>query len=149
MFLFLFMLMMPVNAQELSDIDWILGSWIQENETGGYTVVETWEKISDRRYRGENVSTDDDGMVVRTEVMTLEVRGDQIFYTAQPDPNRPAVNFEVEKIEDTYFIARNSRNPFPQQIIYTRIVGGMTADLSGRGRLVQIQFKEIEFVTGD
>ena len=138
-----------LEAQPLSDIEWILGSWIQENETGGFSVVETWEKLSDSRFMGENVSKDDKGEVVNIEKMTIELRGDQVFYTAQPNPDRPPVNFEVEKIEDTYFIARNPRNPFPQQIMYTRTEGGMKADLSGRGRLVQILFKEIEFVKSD
>ncbi len=137
------------QAQDLSDIEWILGSWVQETETEGLDIVESWKKLSPKQFRGENIASDNEGNVVRTEIMTLEMRGSDIYYTAQPDPDKQPVSFKVDKVEDNYFIARNRRNPFPQQIVYTRTPTGLTADLSGRGRLIQIIFKEIEFVKGD
>ena len=139
------------NAQrDLKQLEWMVGSWNQENETYGYNITENWRMVSPMRLEGESIKKDGRGNIISQEPMVIAKRGDDFYFEAKLPNNREVVAFKIEKITDESFTCRNTRNIFPQQITYMmKEEDEMTADLSGRGRLTQVRYKKIEMVIAD
>ena len=147
---FVLVCMADLNAQnDLNQLSWMVGRWNQETQTNGYNITETWKMVSPDRMQGESIKTDRNGRVISTETMMLAKKGDEFFLEAKFPGNNEVIAFRIVKMSDEGFTCRNSRNVFPSQIIYAKKENGMTADLSGRGRLTQLVFSKIEIVIED
>lgn len=110
-----------LNAQEhhntLSDLEWMLGTWIRQNSKPGELQQERWWKISDQEFRGVGVVTrDSDTVFVEKLGIILEDGG--IYYVADVPENPAPVYFKFTRLDKHAFVSENPEHDAPQRIAY-------------------------------
>lgn len=115
----------------LDSLSWILGSW--EMATGNASFIETWEKSSDSIFTGKAVQLADNGDTIFTESITLERRGNDIFYipVVKDQNNGAPIQFKCTMKSDSKAKFENPEHDFPQIITYTLKGDSLIAEISG------------------
>lgn len=101
----------------LTKMEWLEGTWEFEVDNGLFG--EKWKRVNDSLFSGvgymligEDTSS--------TETLSLELRGEKLFYVAivsDQNDGKP-VSFEMVSDEDDTFIFENKEHDYPQKITY-------------------------------
>ncbi|RPI16928.1 MAG: hypothetical protein EHM58_10990 [Ignavibacteriae bacterium] len=125
----------------LDKFDWMLDNWVMADENG--ITRERWIKESDTILRG-NSYTIKNGDTVFTEKISIEKRGDEIFYIAIVAHNPGPVDFKLVYLSDTKAVFENPEHDFPQRITYINEEdGSLFAQIEGPnkdGKTIKIDF---------
>lgn len=120
-----------VQAQTLSDLDWLSGYWTSSKD--GTTMEELWTPASGGMMLGLHRDVFGNG---RSSFESLRIvqTSEGITYLASPG-GRPATPFTLKETSDQKVVFENLKNDFPQRIIYSREGNKLTArieDESGK-----------------
>ena len=131
----------PQNS--LSDLEWILGTWIRQNSEPGEVQQERWWKISDWEYRGIGVLTRDSDTVF-VEQLGIILQDGNIYYVADVLENPAPVYFRFTSLDKHAFVSENPEHDAPQRIAYDLVDKQMRARVSWNGGGFEALFKRSE-----
>jgi len=121
------------NDQELGELDWMLGKWKRE-DTG---ELELWSKKENSFFGGMMVKLTGEQKAVIKEVLSLEGRGDGIYFSSKDQGSRSIRRAEY-KMSNENFTAPTFTNPydgFPKHISYMKIGSDkIKVELEGGGQ---------------
>jgi hypothetical protein len=123
---------------EMGKLTWLSGCWKAE---GNLQTEEQWTRLDGQSMLGMG-RTIANGKTVSYEFLQIRVRGEEIFYIAQPNGGS-AVEFKLVKINDNGAIFENPQHDFPQRIAYSRSPdGGLVAAIEGqeKGKPKRVDF---------
>jgi hypothetical protein len=131
----------------LRQLEWLLGRW-EFVSPDSALHRESWERQSDTLFGGFGFVRQGDSLVF-SEILSLSVANDTLYYTAQPEgqnDGRP-VRFTVTALDSAGFVCENPAHDFPNRITYRRRGtypdDSLVAVISGPGRNQPVH--EIEF----
>lgn len=116
----------PSFGQNLNELNWIQGEW--EMIDGNTTTTESWKKLNDSTFVGNGI-TEKDGQIVFEEELSIELRNNQVTYTAIL-PNKTA-HFALTQSSNQLAIFEDPTNDFPSKILYELIDDDMEITLLG------------------
>lgn len=108
----------PVSEPVLSQVSWVLGSWVLE--TPGGVVSESWAAVSDSEYNGFSMMVSPKGDTLFTEKLRMLSRNDTIWYmpTISNQNNGKEVSFKGRELTANKIVFENPEHDFPQRIVY-------------------------------
>lgn len=125
----------------LDNFNWMIDSWVMEDENG--ITHETWTKESDMVLRG-SAYTLKNGDTTFSERTSIEKRGNEIYYIAIVGHNPGPVEFKLTSVDESKAVFENSEHDFPQKITYINLEdGSLFAEIEGKndsGKVVKIDF---------
>lgn len=129
-----------VSAQSL---DWIVGTWERENTKPGQVFYESWEKITNKEFRGIGVRIEGSDTTFR-ENLWLRKEEDNWYYIAEVSHNETAIHFKITNLTEKGFTSENPDHDFPKRIEYSLEGDRMTAITSGDGHAITFIFRRKE-----
>lgn len=106
---------------KIDQLQWLLGTWINENEEE--FSQETWSKETPSTFTAFSF-TQVGKETVFAETMALEQKADSLLLTvvtANQNEKKP-VTFKLVSSENGQFTFENKKHDFPQRIVYTNPV---------------------------
>lgn len=118
---------LPCQAQSLSQLDWLRGSWTQEKD--GSVVQESWLAAPDVMV-GVNLSRTVNASSF--EFLRVVEHQGQITYLASPSGQAPTA-FKLKELKGQRVVFENLAHDFPQRILYWKESdGSLRARVEGR-----------------
>jgi len=104
------------------NLDWLIGTWAIE-ESGGIQTKEVWEKTDIDTYNGYNVSLDENGDTIFSELIEIKKIVNQLYYVVSvPSQNGGLeIRFKLVSTENNKYVFENSEHDFPQRIVYLKV----------------------------
>jgi hypothetical protein len=129
------LLALPINVfahskacQTLDQIDWMLGSWVDQDK--GSTTSEVWQKASNLTYEGVGTSVSQGKQF--TETLRIVSMSEQIFFIAKVPGNPLPVAFAGQNCAHNSIKFVNPKHDFPTTIEYQLITTNqLQAKVSG------------------
>ncbi len=131
------------QATTNDSFQWLLGDWERTNNQPGKTTLESWNKVSDREYKGIGVTTQDQDTVFYEDIR-LSYIGDTLFLIVSTPQHKDAVQFKITSQDEYSFTAENPDNDFPKKIEYRKSDQGLKATISGGGEEIDFLFAKVE-----
>jgi hypothetical protein len=120
----------------LSSLDWMIDSWISENNESG----ETWSKKTENEYTGEGWQLQNGERKI-FEKLSLVSKNDGIYYVADVSHNEKPVCFKLTKSDTNKAVFENPEHDFPDIITYELISPDiLTAVIEGRNKKIEFRF---------
>jgi hypothetical protein len=130
-----------VKDNSLEKFDWIIDNWIAGDENS--ITRERWTKESDTILRGKSY-TIKSGDTVFSEQLSIEKRGDGIYYVAVVKHNPGPVDFKLTLLSERKAVFENPAHDFPQKITYIHEYdGSLFAQIEGinkEGKVIKADF---------
>ena len=107
------------NAQTCTDLNQLsilIGFWEEKSEDG--TVVEHWQKTSNKTFEGEGISYDISMNESGRESLRIVQMSGKIFYLAKVDQNQYPIPFQLTECSLNKFKFENPQHDFPNSITY-------------------------------
>ncbi|MBN1949058.1 MAG: hypothetical protein JW784_04895 [Candidatus Cloacimonetes bacterium] len=116
----------------LEDFNWLLGTWLTNNDT--FSFEESWQIINDSTYLGHGVMIEA-GDTVFSEKLALKVIEGEIFYLAlDPEQNKSEeISFRLTESKHHHLVFSNPEHDFPTSIEY-KLVNDTTLFIKLSGR---------------
>jgi hypothetical protein len=133
----------PIRNIQLSEMEWMLGSWFMISGDNSLTQ-EIWTKKNDQQFSGFSFTTTK-GDTVFSETMVLEIQNNNMFYSVLVNDhnNNKYIDFKLmNKTLDEYHF-ENKYHDFPKKIIYKKSNGdSLYARIEGKlkGKLLKEEF---------
>lgn len=114
---------------DLSELEWLLGTWQRTNVRPGTMAFEKWEKQSERLFTGLGWTMKGTDTTF-VEKLRLEVKANKLFYVADVKENATPIYFEITEVSDYGFKSQNPEHDFPKAIEYQLEETVLTAIIS-------------------
>ncbi len=125
----LFFIASCAPGKSTGDLDWMLGKWIGSRED--MSVHEIWEKGSDGRMNGQGVALMEEDTLFY-EKMNIEVRDQNLYFTADIPGNQGPVSFKLTLLETHKAVFENPEHDFPKSISYRLVTpDSLVAEVEG------------------
>lgn len=134
------------NFEKLEQLNWLLGTWINESDTK-YSK-ESWTKENDSTFTAYSYTQVGNDTVFAETVLLQEREGNLFFTAAEADEkNRTVVTFKMIPSEKGKFVFENKEHDFPQQITYTNptkdsIHAWIEGTINGMSKTVDFYFSK-------
>lgn len=127
------------QSVDVSQLEWLVGTWSRTHMKPGKSGHERWEKVSENELRGWGVSFNgpDTSYV---EKLRIYIDNGNTYYVADVPENPKPVRFKITDASEQGFVCENPSHDFPKKIEYTRKETSMTAVISGDGRSMSFTF---------
>lgn len=129
--------------QNLSQLDWLLGTW--EVNNGNY--YQRWRKLDEQNYYARNFYIQNGIDTVVMENIDLTLREEKITYvlTVKTPQGDRLVPFAFSQIGENTFVFESSENPYPQKISYLKMNPDyVVVQMEGGNRKVKYDFKKLD-----
>ena len=130
------------DKSKLDSIHWLSGHW--SGEQNGRTTEEIWMVPKGGLMLGINRSVRKGGQA-SFEFLRLQVVDDNVIYYASPGGSKPTP-FTLKSSEENIAIFENSKNEFPQRIIYRlendQLVARIEGTIDGNERSMQWKWRK-------
>lgn len=120
------------TRKQFKELEWITGQWNRTNVRAGRLATETWKKASKTSYNGIGVTVEGNDTTF-VEKLSIEIKGDKIYYIADVSQNQEPTYFEITEITEKGFVSRNPDHDFPKMISYSLKGDELTAVISDGG----------------
>ncbi len=126
------------------NFDWLLGDWLRTNNQPHKTTTESWERISDKEYKGMGITIQNQDTVFYEDMRLSYVGNDMFLIVSTPDSKDDAIQFKITSQNEHSFTAENPNNDFPKKIEYRKSDQGIKAIISGGGPKIDFLFVKVE-----
>ncbi len=135
---------LPATAQELVDIAWLAGSWVERKD--GTVTEETWLPPGGGMMIAVN-RTVAPGKRTTFELLRIESRDGRPVYVASPGGQSPT-EFKSIEATATRVVFENPAHDFPQRILYWRedsdiLFARIEGKIQGKERARQWRFERM------
>jgi hypothetical protein len=114
----------------IADLAWMTGDW-QTDPTGRAVSEEHWTRPAGGSMVGVSRTLVGD-RTASFEFLRIELRGESIFYIANPKGLCPATDFKLNRLSGQEAVFENPQHDFPKRIIYRKnSEGGLSAIVDG------------------
>ncbi len=113
-----FSLSLPVFAQEVSQLAFMSGNWVQKKN--GEEVQENWLGPRAETMVATNLTSREGKPAATFEFLRIAKKDGKIIYFASPS-GRPATEFPLKELRENTVVFENPEHPYPRRILYTRI----------------------------
>ncbi len=129
---------------ELSSLEWLLGTWQEESSRG--ITFETWTRVSPRTFEGVGeMQSAESGERVTTETLRIVEMSGDIFYMAYVSHNPNPVPFKLTQSSDRAAVFENPDHDFPTKLEYNLLAPDrLTVAVSNGERGFEISFTKAE-----
>jgi hypothetical protein len=127
-----------VNA----NFDWLLGSWIRNNEEEGKETYEIWEKISPSEYAGIGFTMQNNDTLKQEKIKLINLDG-KWNLEVQPQDEPEATTFKMTSYAAQEFICENKSLDFPKLIKYWKNGKKINALVAGDNMKISFEFERI------
>jgi Domain of unknown function (DUF6265) len=138
--LFTLMLTCVYSQTDLSQLDWLTGSWSRTNAKPGRSSTEIWEKKTNTLFVGRGISLRGSDTTF-VEKLKIIVKGNTIFYVADVPENKEPIFFKATSIDKQSVVFENPQHDFPKKIAYLLDGNKLKAVVSGDGKLQEFWFE--------
>jgi len=111
----LFLFSCKGNKKDLSQFSWLQGKW--EGTADDEQIAEQWQPINGNTMSGSGWAIAGQDTVFK-EQMTIEQRGEDIFYIAMVAENGGPVDFKYTGEKNDSIVFENPQHDFPQRVVY-------------------------------
>ncbi len=129
------------QKKNVSELEWLIGSWTRTNTKPGRSALENWRKKSDTELTGRGVILRGVDTVF-VEKIKIVVKEGELYYVADVPENKSEVYFRITEIGKEQFVCENPQHDFPKNIQYRREGDVLRAVISGDGKEVEYLFKK-------
>lgn len=119
----------PGAKSDLSELEWLLGTWQRTNVRPGTMAYEKWEKQSEQLFTGMGWSMKGADTTF-VEKLRLEVKANKLYYVADVKENATPTYFEITEVSGQGFKSENPEHDFPKAIEYQLKEKVLTAIIS-------------------
>lgn len=132
-----------VEQCQLTNIEWLLGSW--QHSDSKKVVTETWQQDSITGFVGEGIFSSKKSGKTTQESLRIVTMSEQVYYLAKVDQNPLPIAFKLASCSTNSAVFINETHDFPQKIHYqltdkSQIKASVT-DMSGQGFTLNFQKK--------
>jgi len=112
-----------------TDFSFLVGSWKMEINDSIY-ILETWEKVDDRRYSALNYEVSPSGMQLSEEIL-LEVTDSGTYYNPSIEGIDGTASFSYKFVsqDNDRYVFENDEYTFPSKICY-KLIDAKTLEAS-------------------
>jgi hypothetical protein len=105
------------NNNNLSRLEWLIGSWVHDEEDGYFS--ENWTQVNDSVLSGFGYLFLGEDTIF-SETISLEQKGEDLFYivSAQGQNDGKSVQFRLTSDNDGKFVFEKPEHDFPKRITY-------------------------------
>ena len=126
------------TKNELSEFQWLVGTWERINTKPGTTSSETWQQDENKLTGiGLTLQNSDTTFV---ENLRIIIKDDKIYYVAEVSHNDEPTYFEITSQSPSGFTCENPKHDFPKLIEYVRNGNAITVTISGDGKSILFNF---------
>lgn len=126
------------KAQDVSKIEWLVGSWTRTNAKPGRSGVEIWTKVDNELVgRGISLKGTDTTFVEKLKIVSKDGK---LFYVSDVPENKELTWFEFISISDKSFAVEDPKHDFPKKIVYEVDGKNLKATISGDGKSIDYLF---------
>jgi hypothetical protein len=105
-------------AATISDFAWISGDW-QTQPGARAQIEEHWMRPAGGSMLGMSRTVAGD-KTVEFEYLSIEQRGEEIYYVAHPQARCPGTDFKLTSLSAQEAVFENPQHDFPKRIIYRK-----------------------------
>lgn len=131
-----------LKAQEVEQLNWLIGKWERQNVRTGRTAFEAWEQQGSKLV-GQGVTLQGADTVF-VEGLSVEEKNGDLFYVANVSSNGKPTLFKITSLDSKGFVSENPEHDFPKKIVYLLEGNTLTATISGDGKDIPFVFKKAE-----
>ena len=130
----------PTQPHNLSQVEWLLGTWNRTNAKPGRTGIEEWKKVSDTELHGRGISMKgtDTTFIEKIKIVKKE---DTLYYVADVAHNKNEIVFKFISLTNNSFVCENPNHDFPKKISYQFDGNVLKASISGDGKSIEYLFE--------
>ncbi len=135
----------PAFSQDLSDLAWMAGSWIERKD--GVETEEHWLPPKGGMMVAVNRTVRGPGKRTSFELLRIEMRDGKPVYLAQPG-GRPVTEFKAAEQSATRIVFENPEKEFPRRVMYWRegeaLMARTEGTIRGEARFEQWRFEAMK-----
>lgn len=135
----LLILLVALQTNDVSKLEWLNGTWTRTNAKAGRSGAEVWTKKSATEMTGRGITlkgTD----TSYVEKIRIVVKDGKLFYVADVPQNKTETWFEFTEITEHGFVVENPKHDFPKKISYQLTGNELKATISGDGKSMDYLF---------
>jgi hypothetical protein len=125
---------------DLSQLEWLTGSWNRTNAKSGRSGVEIWQKNSNTEFVGKGINLKGTDTVF-VEKLKIIVKEGAVFYVADVPQNKEPVLFKATSVTPSSVVFENPEHDFPKKIAYEFDGKKLRATISGDGKAMDYWFE--------
>jgi len=128
------------SCHSFTTIDWLLGSWISNNEK--QVITESWQKVSPTTVEGKG-TTFSMGKQKSSESLRIVEMSGALFYLAKVNHNPLPIAFKLITCTNESVIFENMHHDFPKRIEYAYLQNEKMKVIvsDGKNKKFSIHFK--------
>ena len=128
------------QTNDLSKLDWLVGTWTRTNAKPGRSGAEVWAKKSATEITGRGISMKGTDTTF-VEKLKIIVKDGKVFYVADVPQNKTETLFEFTELTNKSFVCENPKHDFPKKISYVLEGDNLKATISGDGKTMDYIFR--------
>lgn len=128
-----------VKAQDISKVEWLVGTWTRTNAKPGRSGVEVWKKVGNELVgRGISLKGADTTFVEKLKITTKDGK---LFYVSDVPENKEPTWFGFTSVAERNFSVEDPKHDFPKKITYEVDGKNLKATISGDGKSIEYLFE--------
>tara|TARA_Y100000782_G_scaffold115322_1_gene156952 strand:+ start:4202 stop:5083 length:882 start_codon:yes stop_codon:yes gene_type:complete len=139
-------LTLHVGAQQIAFPSFLEGTWKVKDDN----AYEQWTLLNEHHLKGFSYTFNADGLVVISEYLELEQKGQQLIYSATPlgQNNNESIPFEAVPTETGIYRFENPQHDFPNTITYQSINNDeLLVSVEGDGKRFTMTYQRLVSAT--
>lgn len=131
-----------LQAQSISELSWLTGTWNRTNVKAGRAAHERWIKTAEGLQGwGVNLNGADTTFVEKLRIVTKD---NKLYYVADVPQNKELTYFLMTAVSANSFTCENPQHDFPKKIVYQLDGNTLKATISGNGKSMDYFFERKE-----
>lgn len=131
-----------LQAQSISELSWLTGTWNRTNVKAGRSAHERWVKTAEGfQGWGVNLNGADTTFVEKLRIVTKD---NKLYYVADVPQNKELTYFLMTEVSANSFTCENPQHDFPKKIVYQLDGNKLKAMISGNGKSMDYFFERKE-----